>query len=495
MRDPRRSCGRLQTLNDLPREPETPFVSRRGFLAGAGATLGAAPLAALLRAEDALAAVPPPTVYDVTTYGAQGDGQADDTAPIQAAIEAARSRSGGTIVFPAGTFRITGPLTLYSQIVFRGAGMRATVIRKSSGGPRYPILRSPQSQPLEAIHSFSLQNISLDGNREGGALGHGVDVYAYGYTLFNVSIFGCAERGLWSVYPDDLPADGHPLEAMLANVRVHNCTEGGIYWNGPHDSQWMNVVVFHCGPPGIENGSTSKAVEVGPRGPGLRATNCHVWGLNHAYAWWLNAEAPGLVNCTGEGAERAQVAVLGSDAQIIGGKYFGARDDLQAVAFQIGEIGFPAPAGTFMFTKVVNCDLGALKFVNDNGLGRYSLYVWQTTGKAVVVRAGAHMRPTNRFDLQVAGGAKMGDLAELKPVTYQEDMLARKSFEVRGDLRAGGPGGRVGFLGAIPQARVSGWSASGANRRTLTQDADLASVREVLGTLVRDLKRYGLLGD
>jgi hypothetical protein len=73
-------------------------------------------------------------------------------------------------------------------------------------------------------------------------------------------------------------------------------------------------------------------------------------------------------------------------------------------------------------------------------------------------------------------------------------MLSRRDFEVRGDLRAGGAGARVGFLGASPQPQTPGWSASGNDRRALPADADLASVREVLGTLVRELKRFGLLG-
>ena len=439
--------------------------------------------------------MPPPTVYDVTTYGAQGDGQADDTGPIQAAIDAAHSRGGGTIVFPAGTFRITGPLTVYSQIIFRGAGVRTTVIRKSNGGGRYALLQSPGFPNGAPIHSFSLQNLSLDGNREGGALGHGLQATAYAYSILNVSIYGCAERGIWSEYPVAQPPDGHSMEAMLVNVTVLHCTQGGIYWNGPHDSQWVNIVVSRCGPPNIENGSTSKAVELGPNGPGLRATNCHVWGLNHAYAWWLNGLAPGLVNCTGEGAELAQVAIIDSDAQIVGGKYFSARNNRQSLAFQIGEVGYPAPAGTFISTKVINCDLGALKFVNDNGIGHYELQVWQTTGSVVVIGEGATIRPSNRFDLQVSGGAKIGPLGTLKPVTFQEDMLSRQGLEVRGDLIAGGTGQRVGFLGAAPRARNPGWSATGSDRRVLDPNTDLAGVREVLGTVVRELKRFGLLGD
>src|ERR1051325_7113791 len=39
---------------------------------------------------------------DVTSTGAKGDGQADDTNAIQRAVDA-----GGTVRFPAGTYRLT----------------------------------------------------------------------------------------------------------------------------------------------------------------------------------------------------------------------------------------------------------------------------------------------------------------------------------------------------------------------------------------------------
>jgi polygalacturonase len=50
---------------------------------------------------------PPPTTptpYNVKTYGAIGDGAADDTTAINNAISAANSVGGGTVLFPAGTY-------------------------------------------------------------------------------------------------------------------------------------------------------------------------------------------------------------------------------------------------------------------------------------------------------------------------------------------------------------------------------------------------------
>jgi hypothetical protein len=447
---------------------------------------GAAPLVGLAHVEDAVAA-PPPTVYDVATFGAQGDGSADDTNAIQAAIDAANSRGGGTVVFPAGTFRITRALTIYSEIVFRGAGMRATVIRKSPGGS-YPLVKSPGFDPPTGepapIFTWSLQNLTLDGNRDAGALGNGVQVYSAGYSLFNVSIANCSGRGFWSEYHLDDPPAGEILEAQLANVWVHHCTGGGIYWNGPKDSQWVNVVVYLCGPP--TGDSTTRGVEVQSHSHGLRVSNGHVWGLNHLIAWYVNCDGPSLVNCTGEGAQRAQLVVVGNDSVVVGGKYFAARADFQTGGIEIGDEAASSPtAGTFVNTKLINCEQGSLKFINDAGIGRYTVSIWQMAGKAVVVVPGKRMKLSNRLDVQLAGGATYGDVGSLEPLTFQEPTLSRGSLQVRGD---------VGFYGVGPQAQSTGWAVRGVpDARSIDGSADLAQVRAVLGSLLRELGRYGLL--
>ncbi|HEY7148018.1 MAG TPA: glycoside hydrolase family 55 protein [Gaiellaceae bacterium] len=459
--------------------------SRRRFLTK-GVALSAAPLVGLAHVEDAVAA-PPPTVYDVAAFGAQGDGSTDDTNAIQAAIDSANTRGGGTVVFPAGTFRITRALTIYSQIVFRGAGMRATVIRKSPGGT-YPVLKSPGYDPPTGepapIFSWSLQNLTLDGNRDAGALGNGVQVYSAGYSLFNVSIANCSGRGFWGEFHVDDPPPGELLEAQLVNVWVHHCTGGGIYWNGPKDSQWVNVVVYLCGPP--TGNSTTRGVEVQSHSHGLRVSNGHVWGLNHLIAWYVSCDGPSLVNCTGEGAQRAQLVVVGNDSIVVGGKYFSARADFQNGGIEIGDAAAPSPtAGTFVNTKLINCEQGSLKFVNDAGVGRYTVSIWQMAGKAIVVAPGQRMKPSNRLDVQLAGGAAYGDLGPLKPVTLQEDALARQSLTVQG---------KVGFYGTPATSQSAGWDVTGIpDARSLNASSDPAQVRAVLATLLRELRRYGLL--
>lgn len=66
-------------------------------------------------------------VANVRDFGAVGDGEADDTAAIQAAIEATET---GAIRFPAGTYRVTDRLRIEQPgIVLRGDGSARTRLR------------------------------------------------------------------------------------------------------------------------------------------------------------------------------------------------------------------------------------------------------------------------------------------------------------------------------------------------------------------------------
>ncbi len=57
----------------------------------------------------------PSTIFNVTNYGAIGDGVTDNTTSIQNTINAASAAGGGIVEIPAGTYE-SGPITLYSRI-------------------------------------------------------------------------------------------------------------------------------------------------------------------------------------------------------------------------------------------------------------------------------------------------------------------------------------------------------------------------------------------
>jgi hypothetical protein len=67
-------------------------------------------------------------IFNVVTYGATGNGTADDTTFIQAAIDAC-GVAGGIVYLPQGTYKITAPLTNQLNFVnIKGAGRSCTRI-------------------------------------------------------------------------------------------------------------------------------------------------------------------------------------------------------------------------------------------------------------------------------------------------------------------------------------------------------------------------------
>ncbi len=63
--------------------------------------------------------------FNVTDFGATGNGTTDDTAAINAAIAAAAPsspRTGNTVYFPAGTYLVSSTLAVPSGLVLQGAG-------------------------------------------------------------------------------------------------------------------------------------------------------------------------------------------------------------------------------------------------------------------------------------------------------------------------------------------------------------------------------------
>lgn len=61
--------------------------------------------------------------YNVRDYGAIGNGVADDTVAIQAAITAAQA-VGAIVFFPAGTYKITASLTISARCKIKGEGFQ-----------------------------------------------------------------------------------------------------------------------------------------------------------------------------------------------------------------------------------------------------------------------------------------------------------------------------------------------------------------------------------
>lgn len=102
-------------------------------------------------------------------FGAIGDGEADDTEAIQAAIDAAKRVTGATVVIPAGIYKITAPLNVYSHTRLIGYGKRGRSNEGYSGTHiQYtgnPTLNIIQTEDTDEIkYGIEMKDIRVSGD-------------------------------------------------------------------------------------------------------------------------------------------------------------------------------------------------------------------------------------------------------------------------------------------------------------------------------------------
>jgi polygalacturonase len=107
----------------------------------------------------------PSAVFDVTKFGARGDGSTDNTAAFAAAISACNAAGGGHVNVPAGTY-VTGAIHLLSNVDFHtNAG---TTLRFSGDATKYPLVLT-RYEGIECmnhspmVYAFGQQNIGFTG--------------------------------------------------------------------------------------------------------------------------------------------------------------------------------------------------------------------------------------------------------------------------------------------------------------------------------------------
>jgi hypothetical protein len=88
--------------------------------------------------------------YDVTAYGATGNGTSDDTAGCQSAITACISNGGGTVYFPVGQYLISSALTVdtsstHVPVYFQGTAVAGGNNVNTQGGSTILVSQEPST--------------------------------------------------------------------------------------------------------------------------------------------------------------------------------------------------------------------------------------------------------------------------------------------------------------------------------------------------------------
>jgi polygalacturonase len=214
-----------------------------------------------------LGAAAPALSYDVRSYGARGDGLADDTGAINSAIAAAGAAGGGSVEFAAGTY-LSGSIHLASNVALR-LGPGATIVASPEGTAYDPPEANSWGDSLhyqDSGHSHwhdsliwgeGLENVSITG--EGRIFGKGLsrgwskekavqdvgnkaialrncrNVILRDFTIEHGGWFGILATGVDNLTIDglkiDTNRDGMDIDCCH-NVRISNCSVNSPWDDG-----------------------------------------------------------------------------------------------------------------------------------------------------------------------------------------------------------------------------------------------------------------------
>lgn len=119
------------------------------------------------------------SVYSVSDFGAKGDGVADDTAAIQAAIDAVSTSGGGSVLVPPGVF-LLGALPYYTDagpvygahsikmkdnVHLRGLGPGSVLKVKNGAYGGGAFYRAISSRDGTMLSNARISDLTVDGNK------------------------------------------------------------------------------------------------------------------------------------------------------------------------------------------------------------------------------------------------------------------------------------------------------------------------------------------
>ena len=229
-----------------------------------------------------------------TAYGAMGDGVTDDTAAIQAAINAAGSTK--LCYFPAGTYIISAPLTLVSGGSYQGAGW-SSVIKQANGTNLTRLVQWPSGTNSNCL----MADLMIDGNRTNntGATCYGLYAFALQYSTFrNVRV--------QQVFGDGWRLDGASggFGNTTSTVHMENCWAYGNVNNGVVFTSFVADVHVHGGDFGF-NGASAMTLQAGS----CSIRDAVLWGTTGGPGLVVGGQSNQITSCNIEGNAQHGITV------------------------------------------------------------------------------------------------------------------------------------------------------------------------------------------
>lgn len=219
-------------------------TARRGLL-GVGAGLALAAVPAAVSAQPARQGPDSRRMLSAASFGAVGDGVADDSRALQAALDAAfRVNGPGFLVIPPGNYRVTRTLRISTA-----EGPKGNIVRHSgitAHGVRLKSEISDGSNVFEfasnaTVRFILIEGLDIQGN---GREGHGIYLeceewgkYIYNFCLRDVVVQGCGGDGCRMI--------GNVFEGQIINSYFRgNKANGATFGHGFRRGILSSIHVF-----------------------------------------------------------------------------------------------------------------------------------------------------------------------------------------------------------------------------------------------------------
>lgn len=225
-------------------------------------------------------------IYNVKDYGALGNGVADDITSINSAITAVNGLGGGVLFFPAGTYLVSGAVSLKSKVHLQGSGVDVTTIKNTSNDNTIGL-----DFPASATTNCGVYDMTIDGNSSSvsfpidDAVGNAIRLNEVSNSYFErlkivnsvfngISVYNLSNENTFTdIEINDTGKTGTPpatysmngifFEAgssrnRVLNCRIKNTVQNGI-WIGArdadnYDNEIINVWISEAGSDGIHIG-------------------------------------------------------------------------------------------------------------------------------------------------------------------------------------------------------------------------------------------------
>lgn len=192
----------------------------------------------------------------VELFGATGDGITDDTSAIQSTVDSVNALGGGVVLFPEGTFLVSAPIVIYSNIHLQGVARDRTTI-KLDAAVNDNVIETYNFDSLTSTtawdvandgvpYGFAIKDLSVDGNKTNQTMGaDGIKIFGKGYIIDNVTIYNCYANGLYTEIGSatgqndrrDMP------ESQIGPLWIRSVDANGVEWRGPNDANISYLAV------------------------------------------------------------------------------------------------------------------------------------------------------------------------------------------------------------------------------------------------------------